>query len=346
MQKIIPNLWFDRNARQAVEYYKSIFDDLALTGSSQYPKSKDQLDLRKTSDTPGLPSEDSEILLSDGSDADASVTAEKVVLDFGGDPGDAGILSKSSQSLADFQTDLAGQDLTISISIYGYDFTLINAGPEFKATPSNSFMIYFNPTKPGQSKQDLTKIANRLLEKGTALMPLQEYDFSPWFAWIEDKYGFSWQLILIEPQDPEYPRIVPAWMFGGPVQNQAKSASSYYQSVFKHSSRGLEFSYPKATGPAQAGSIMYSDFKLENQWFAANDAGVNQDFSFTEAVSYQINCADQAEIDYYWSKLSNDPASEQCGWCKDRYGISWQIVPANIEKLMNQKKIIIDQYEQ
>jgi predicted 3-demethylubiquinone-9 3-methyltransferase (glyoxalase superfamily) len=79
---------------------------------------------------------------------------------------------------------------------------------------------------------------------------------------------------------------------------------------------------------------MYSDFTLANQWFAAMDSAVEQDFAFNEAISLSVSCKDQAEIDYFWEKLSSDPQFEQCGWCKDKFGVSWQIVPENIEELM------------
>lgn len=91
------------------------------------------------------------------------------------------------------------------------------------------------------------------------------------------------------------------------------------------------------------------DFELAGQRFVAINAG--PEFTFTEAVSFAVFCKDQAEIDYFWDRLSADPASEQCGWCKDRYGLSWQIVPENMDeymlrpgayaKMMEMKKIVI-----
>jgi predicted 3-demethylubiquinone-9 3-methyltransferase (glyoxalase superfamily) len=99
---------------------------------------------------------------------------------------------------------------------------------------------------------------------------------------------------------------------------------------------------------------MFADFVLENQWFTANDSGVEQEVTFNEAVSFSVACKDQAEIDYYWDKLSKHSENEQCGWCKDQFGVSWQIVPANMDELMkrpgafkvmmNQKKIVIADY--
>jgi predicted 3-demethylubiquinone-9 3-methyltransferase (glyoxalase superfamily) len=92
--------------------------------------------------------------------------------------------------------------------------------------------------------------------------------------------------------------------------------------------------YPEPTGPARAGGVMFSDFTLGNEWIAAMDSGVEQDFSFTEGVSLSVACADQEEIDRLWNALSSVPEAEQCGWCKDRFGVSWQIVPANMDELM------------
>jgi predicted 3-demethylubiquinone-9 3-methyltransferase (glyoxalase superfamily) len=84
--------------------------------------------------------------------------------------------------------------------------------------------------------------------------------------------------------------------------------------------------------PDREGTIMFTDFKLEGIWLAAMDSARQHDFTFSEAVSLIVNCKDQEEIDYYWEKLSADPKSEQCGWLKDKYGVSWQIVPEDLEE--------------
>lgn len=108
----------------------------------------------------------------------------------------------------------------------------------------------------------------------------------------------------------------------------------YYVSVFKDSKEGTKAPYAEATGPAKAGSLMFGEMNLNGQWFALMDSGVEQDFTFNEAVSLSIDCKDQAEIDYFWEKLSTVPESEQCGWCKDQFGVSWQVVPSNMAELM------------
>lgn len=139
----------------------------------------------------------------------------------------------------------------------------------------------------------------------------------------------------------------------------AKEAVEFYTSVFPNSKIISTTNYPNniEEGLADfqlslAGKPLTVEFELEGQHFTAINAG--PEFKFTEAVSFAIYCKDQEEIDYYWDKLSAHPENEQCGWCKDKYGLSWQVVPDNIEELMKkpnafatmmgQKKIIIADY--
>lgn len=121
--------------------------------------------------------------------------------------------------------------------------------------------------------------------------------------------------------------------------HNAKEAVDFYLSVF-HDSKlmGTEY-YPDSADKGLAdfqkdlaGKELVIDFELNGQHFAAINAG--PEFKFNEAVSFAITCEDQAEIDYYWEKLSSVPESEQCGWCKDRFGLSWQVVPRNMDELM------------
>jgi predicted 3-demethylubiquinone-9 3-methyltransferase (glyoxalase superfamily) len=260
----------------------------------------------------------------------------------------------AEQGLEDFQLDLAGKVLSIEFTLAGHHFTAINAGPEFLPTASSSFMVNFDPSQDDHAPEHIDEVWNKLAEGGEVLMPLAEYPFSKRYGWVQDKYGYSWQLILTNPDGDERPCIIPSLMFGGPVQGRAREAREYYLEVFKNSQDGMLAEYPEATGPAKAGDVMFSDFQIEGEWFTAMDSSVSQDFSFTEAVSYVVTCNDQEEIDYYWSKLSSGSELEQCGWCKDKFGVSWQIVPANMDELlkrpdgfkilMNQKKIVISEY--
>jgi predicted 3-demethylubiquinone-9 3-methyltransferase (glyoxalase superfamily) len=127
-------------------------------------------------------------------------------------------------------------------------------------------------------------------------------------------------------------KIVPNLWFDG----NAKEAVDFYTSVFKDG-KITETSYYPTEGLLDfqqplAGKELTVSFELAGQQFTAINAG--PEFKFNEAISFVVNCEDQAEIDYFWERLSSVPESEQCGWCKDKYGLSWQIVPANMGELM------------
>jgi predicted 3-demethylubiquinone-9 3-methyltransferase (glyoxalase superfamily) len=126
-------------------------------------------------------------------------------------------------------------------------------------------------------------------------------------------------------------------MFVGAVAGKAEEASDFYLSVFRDSKRGAIARHPKGMEPDKEGTIMFTDFMLENQWFAAMDSAHEHKFFFNEAVSFIVNCDTQQEIDYYWEKLSAVPEAEQCGWIKDKFGLSWQIVPTIMNEMMKDK---------
>lgn len=242
--------------------------------------------------------------------------------------------NSAEEGLADFQLDMAGKVLTVDFEIGGLRFVGINAGPEFKANPSISFMVNFDPSRDEQASEHLDELWSKLIDGGEALMPLDSYPFSKHYGWVKDKYGVSWQLILTDPDGEPRPFIIPSLMFGQQNTNRAEEAINFYLSVFKDSKQGTLARYNEDTGTAKAGSLMFADFMLDGQWFAAMDSSEQQDFTFSEAISLSVACKDQAEIDYFWEKLSAVPESEQCGWCKDKYGVSWQVVPENTDELM------------
>jgi len=258
------------------------------------------------------------------------------------------------EGLADFQLDLAGKVLTVEFELSGMPFTAINADSTFKFNPSVSFIVNFDPSQDDQASEHLDALWAKFIDGGEALMPLNAYPFSERYGWVKDRYGLTWQLMLTKPEGEPRPFIVPALMFTGQNTGHAEEAINYYVSVFKNTKVGTLARYGNDTGPAKADSLMYADFMLENQWFAAMDSGVEHDFTFNEAVSFAVICKDQAEIDYFWEKLSAVPESEQCGWCKDKYGLSWQIIPENMAdlmkkpdaftKLMQMHKLVIDEF--
>jgi predicted 3-demethylubiquinone-9 3-methyltransferase (glyoxalase superfamily) len=197
-----------------------------------------------------------------------------------------------------------------------------------------SFIVNFDPSRDKNAWENLDKLWEKLSQGGAALMPLDKYPFSERYGWLQDKYGLSWQLILSNPEGEERPFIVPSLMFVGKVCGKAEESTNFYMSVFKNSRRGTVARYPKGMEPDKEGTIMFADFMIENQWFAAMDSARAHNFAFNEATSFMVYCDTQKEIDYYWDRLSAVPEAEQCGWLKDKYGLSWQIVPTTMDEMM------------
>jgi predicted 3-demethylubiquinone-9 3-methyltransferase (glyoxalase superfamily) len=223
----------------------------------------------------------------------------------------------------------------ISFELSGQPFMAINAGPLFKFNPSVSFMVNFDPSKDTAARAHLDRLWEWLSNGGSVLMPLDAYPFSQRYGWVQDKYGISWQLILANPDGDMRPGIIPALMFTRGVTGRAEEAIEFYCSVFKDSKRGATVRYPKGMEPDQESIVMFADFFLGNTWLAAMDSGRAHDFTFNEAISLLIPCDSQAEIDNYWDKLSADPRAEQCGWLKDRFGLSWQVWPTAMGNMMS-----------
>jgi predicted 3-demethylubiquinone-9 3-methyltransferase (glyoxalase superfamily) len=123
-------------------------------------------------------------------------------------------------------------------------------------------------------------------------------------------------------------------MFVGEVTGRAEEAINHYLSVFKNSKMGAIARYGAAQEPEKEGTVMFADFMLEGQWFAAMDSAQEHNFAFNEAVSFLVGCDSQEEIDYYWERLSAVPEAEQCGWLKDKFGVSWQVVPTILDELV------------
>jgi predicted 3-demethylubiquinone-9 3-methyltransferase (glyoxalase superfamily) len=124
------------------------------------------------------------------------------------------------------------------------------------------------------------------------------------------------------------PRITPNLWF----DTEGLEAAEFYVSVFRNSEI-KNVSYYGEAGPRAAGTVLTVDFVLDGQEYTAINGG--PEFTFDEAISLLINCADQDEVDYYWTKLAEGGEEGQCGWLKDRYGLSWQVVPAALEELLS-----------
>ncbi len=222
----------------------------------------------------------------------------------------------------------------VSFSLAGKKFMAISAGPYFKINPSVSMFVVF------ESEAEIEAVWNKLIEGGQALMPLAAYPWAQKYGWLEDKYGLSWQLSMSEHHKMEQ-KITPLLMFTRTVSGKTKEAIELYTSIFPNSKIEMLVPYEKGEGDTE-GFIKHSRFTLAGENFMAMDSSGPHAFSFNEAVSFVVNCDTQEEIDHYWEKLSAVPEAEQCGWLKDAYGVSWQIVPSMMQKMLasgDQEKI-------
>lgn len=269
MQKITPFLWFDNNAEEAVNFYKSVFEDTKIKTTTRY--------------------------------------------------------SEESSKAAGRPKDSV---MTISFEIFGHPFVAINGGPVFKLNPSVSFFVY------GKTEKEVEELWKKLSAGGKILMALDKYPFSEKYGWVEDKFGVSWQVMISAGEIEQ--KIIPSLMFTK-NSGKAEEAINFYTSIFNDAKPGGFFRYEAGQAPDEDSSVAYADFTLEGQKFAAMDGGHMHDFSFNEAISFVVNCDDQKELDYFWNKLSAVPQAEMCGWLKDKYGVSWQIVPTVLSKYLSDK---------
>jgi predicted 3-demethylubiquinone-9 3-methyltransferase (glyoxalase superfamily) len=214
----------------------------------------------------------------------------------------------------------------VNVDLLDHHFTLMSAGPLFHFTPATSFLVQCD------SKEEVDRLHSGLSQGGSTLMELGSYPFSERYAWIADRYGLSWQLYYAGI-NPIKQRIVPTMMFTGDVAGRAEEAMNFYASVFRNASVGPAMRWGANEGPDREGTIKHGSFTLEGQDFAAMDSAHPHGFGFNEAISFVVHCDDQQDLDYYWERLSADPKAEQCGWLKDKFGFSWQIVPRAMNRM-------------
>lgn len=254
--------------------------------------------------------------------------------------------------LLDFQQPMAGKTLLIELSLRGFHIMLINADDTFTPNPSISLMVS-NPTP-----EATTALYQHLAEGGLALMPLGSYAFNEHYAWVQDKYGVSWQLFTHTPPT-DLPAIYPSLMFCGQAQNRASEAMDRYTELF-----GGQVTQKVTYGDLGQGgngviepeSVVFATIELAGQTIGVMDSAVEQPFSFDGGVALLVNAHGQEAIDHYFDGLSAVPEAERCGWLRDEFGVSWEIVPDNLgelmakpnayEKLMGMGKIIIKDFSE
>src|SRR5690625_2224852 len=263
MDKIVPHLWFDTEAGEAVDFYISLFDDSERI---------------VTQELEGTPS---------GEDTNV------------------------------YEFKLAGQYMGA-----------VNGGPHFKMNPSISMMVLCD------TEEEIQTLWDKLIEDGKELMPLQSYDFSELYGWVEDKYGFSWQLISSEGMDYKQ-KLIPSLLFSVHATVKARDAMTNNTKLFKNVNELEVFKYENEQKNHPKAELAHATFEIMDMELVAADNSEEVDYTFNEAISLMVRCVTQAEIDYYWDKLSAVPEAEQCGWLKDKFSVSWQIVPVVLPELLS-----------
>ncbi|HET7657538.1 MAG TPA: VOC family protein [Bacillales bacterium] len=264
MQKIIPHMWFDDQAEEAVNLYTSLFQNSRIISTSHY--------------------------------------------------GEAG---------AKVSGKVAGSVMLLTFELAGQRFMALNGGPEFKFTPAISFYV------DCETEEEINSLWEKLSDGGMVLMELGQYPFSEKFGWLMDRFGLTWQLSLSHQAQ----NISPFFMFVGEQHGRAEEAIQFYTSLFYDSN--VDHIERYGTGEAEPkGTVKHAGFTLSNQSFMAIDSNGAHSFTFNEALSLLVNCESQEEVDRLWERLADGGEPVQCGWLKDKFGVSWQIVPTALGEMM------------
>lgn len=228
----------------------------------------------------------------------------------------------------------AGSVMTIEFDLLGYRFMALNGGPQFPFTPAISFYV------TRESEEELDRLWERLSDGGQVMMPMNRYPWSEKYGWVQDRYGVTWQLALGRISDVGQP-IAPALLFVGDQYGRAEEAIELYTSTFPDAEvEGIARSAAGEMDGEREGAVKHAQFRLFGETFMIMENAHPHPFTFTEAISLLVRCGDQAEIDRYWDRLTvgGDPGAQQCGWLKDRFGVSWQVAPEGMAEMLRESE--------
>ena len=213
--------------------------------------------------------------------------------------------------------------MALNYRLMGRRFMHLNGGPGFPINPSISFFVHLS------DDQEIEKMWNQLIDGGNVMMELNTYPWSGKYGWCSDKYGVSWQLMKSDQKG-----IIPSLTFSQHNAGKAEEAMDFYSSLFPNSKSVAKSRYEKGEHDVE-GYLKYSQTLLNGIPFCAMDSSMPHMFTFNEGVSFVIVLDTQEEIDLYWDTLVQGGQEGKCGWLKDKYGLSWQIVPSILPSLMN-----------
>ncbi|MBK0062918.1 MULTISPECIES: VOC family protein [unclassified Acinetobacter] len=217
--------------------------------------------------------------------------------------------------------------------IFKQRLMLLSGGPniEFKINPSISFMLLCGSIDQVQYYWD------QIITGGCALMPLDRYPWSPFYGWVQDKFGVSWQLYLDPREDFTSQRLIPTLMFTENNAGKALNAMQFYTHIFPNSEiTSLLYYKESEKGSENSDYIQHAQFTIDDFILYAMDSSYSHHFGFNQGISLVVETSSQMETDHLWtSLLQHGGIPMQCSWLKDQFGIHWQIVPKRLIELIN-----------
>ncbi len=222
---------------------------------------------------------------------------------------------------------VAQSPVVTEIEVAGQGMTLLNGGPIYQANASISFFYVCD------TEEEIERLCTVFSEEGSMLMPLDRYEWAEKYAWLNDRFGISWQFWLGDLKEVGQ-RLTPSLLFTGKQYGRAEEAIEHYSSIFKKPKQDGILRYGNDEAPEQAGKVKHAEIWLNGQKFMLTDSMQSPDLTFSEGVSLTIHCETQDEIDYYWEKLTENGEESMCGWLKDKFGVSWQVIPNVLSQIM------------
>lgn len=220
----------------------------------------------------------------------------------------------------------ARSPLVTELSISGERLILLDGGPMFQPNPSISLFLIFETSK------DFEKAWETLKKEGSIIMPADKYPWAEKYGWLTDKYGVSWQLSQGKLSDVGQ-RLTPCIHFSGDQDGRAEEAIEHYSSIFNNSSVDGILRFEANDPEGEKGKVKHAQIVLDGSKLMLMDT--SSEHKFSEGVSLTVYCDTQDEIDHYWESFTESGSESMCGWLKDRFGVSWQIIPSVLDRIMS-----------
>jgi len=222
----------------------------------------------------------------------------------------------------------AQSPVVTEINVSGQSITLLNGGPMYQPNPSISLYYSCN------SVEEFDRVWDAFSKDGTVMMAADRYTWSEKYGWLSDKFNISWQIGVHKPEDIGQ-KITPCLMFTGAQYGRVDEAIAHYSSIFRSSSVDGVLRYGGNEQPDEEGKVKHAQITLNGRKFMLMESAHAHSFTFTEGISLTVYCETQEAVDHYWDKLTESGKESRCGWLVDKFGVSWQIIPTVLGKLMS-----------